>query len=166
MVKYSSGSGEGSVKRIKANCLLSIGKETVSSDMVDVEVIEEEEGNKTICISLYSGDHEFRRNASIVITTMDMEKILRVVGESYEQRLNRLKRNFVIGTKDGRCPLCYRRETLILIRGGISGCRSCLEALRDLLKEETESIEAAKTSKYSDNGLENWRCKGEYEESE
>jgi len=42
--------------------------------------------------------------------------------------------NFFLGTKNGICPFCGRTKTLLLIRGGIVGCKDCLDNLASILK--------------------------------
>lgn len=66
----------GTVK-IKAECTVSFGELSLTSDEADIEVVDEEEGNKFLDISL--SDHKVESmKASIIISTDDLKTILKV----------------------------------------------------------------------------------------
>jgi len=47
---------------------------------------------------------------------------------------------FFIGTRKGLCPLCMDCKTLVILTGGISACRDCLDISTGILKAAQEEL--------------------------
>ena len=66
--------------------------------------------------------------------------------------------SFFIGTKKGLCPLFMECKTLLVLTGGISACRDCLDISTGILKaaekelttneEILEKLQTTKSDKY------------------
>lgn len=63
--------------KVKVEYTVSFDQETFTSEEADIEVLDEEEGNKFLNISLK--DNLTSRSVSIVISTDDLKKILGAV---------------------------------------------------------------------------------------
>jgi len=120
-------------KDVKAEFHVSIGDDDVTSEKVVVEIIDEEDGNKFLALSLKDVDRPFKE-ATIITSTSDLKRILEVAEEHEGEGLNK----FFIGTKEGTCPLCNERKTLLLLNGGIACCKPCLDTLASILKSASK----------------------------
>lgn len=134
-LKGSKNFGEKKIKKdVKAECHIDMCEESLTSEKVDVEIIDEEDGNKFLAVSLTDDTVRPSKEATIIISTNDLKRILEAAEEGYEQQLSMASENFFLGTQNGICPLCDEQRTLLLLRGGITGCKPCLDTLAGILK--------------------------------
>lgn len=117
-------------KDVKVDCHISIGKESLDSEKVDVEILDEECENKFLAVSL-TDDTEPSKEVTIIISTNDLKRILEAAEESYKQSITS---DFFLGTKEAVCPFCNEKKTLLLLKGGMTGCKPCLDTLAGILK--------------------------------
>jgi len=72
--------------KIKLECTVSLGEETLTFNEAEVEVLDKENGNKFLGISL---SDERLRKANLVISTNDLNRILNAAEEGWEQLLKK-----------------------------------------------------------------------------
>lgn len=65
--------------KVKLECTVSFGKATITSGEVNIEVLEENVGNKFLSISVKDKKY-WLTEARIFISTEDLKRILRAVG--------------------------------------------------------------------------------------
>ena len=145
-LKGSNNFGKKIKKDVEVECHINMCEEDITSKKVDVEIVDEEGENKFLAVSL-KDDTEPSKEATIIISTNNLKRVLEAAEAaeiSYEQRLSAVSKNFFLGTKEGVCPFCEEKKILLLLKGGITGCKSCLDTLAGILKGASEPTSKGK----------------------